>query len=135
MPLNRNDAPIDSPSLLAVVNPAFGQDIVDSDGQPFRPLLQLEADIGYVLDFYEKADTRLLTGMEATPEAVLVEAPSYDVVLFATHAAVLEERPMDSYVALAGGLLRVEDIAHEQRRLKARLVILGACETGLGAVA
>jgi CHAT domain-containing protein len=132
--LNRNDAPIDSPSLLAVVNPAFGQDIVDSDGQPFRPLLQLEADIGYVLDFYEKADTRLLTGMEATPEAVLVEAPSYDVVLFATHAAVLEERPMDSYVALAGGLLRVEDIAHEQRRLKARLVILGACETGLGAV-
>jgi CHAT domain-containing protein len=123
---------LDSPSLLAVVNPAFGTDFLDSAGHPFRPLPQLEADIEHVINFYEQV--KLLHGMKASTDVVLAEAPNYDVVMFATHAEALEENPMNSYLALAGGPLRLKDIAYDRRHLNSQLVILGACETGLGPV-
>ena len=121
------------PSLLAVVNPTFGN-LVDSNGKSFASLPQFfETDIGEITRFYDAAQTRLLEGAEASREAVMAEARSRDVILFLTHAEASEKDPYDdSYVALAGGRLRVRDIA--AYRLNARLVIFGACETGRGQV-
>ena len=117
--------------MLAVVNPAFGGNLTNSTGHPFAPLTEWQSHIKDVTQFYQKE--KILQGVHATRKKVLAEAPSYDVVLFGTHAKAVEEEPMKSYVALADSLLRVGDIARAQR-LNARLVILAACETGLGRV-
>ncbi len=120
------------PSLLAVVNPAFGN-LTDVDGKRFQQLPQFETGIGQITQFYDEAHTRLLKGKDASRAEVMAEARSRDVIMFLTHAEASEKDPYEgSYIALAGDQLRVRDIA--AHRLDARLVIFGACETGRGRV-
>ena len=80
------------PSLLAVVNPAFG---TEPGGPSFKPLPYLEANVGQVTKFYDAAHTRLLKGKDAFPDAVVAAARSRDVILFLTHAVALEKTPYD----------------------------------------
>jgi CHAT domain-containing protein len=132
--IEKEDRLANSPSLLAVLNPAFNSNVVDSNGNQFQPLDKMEEDMKYVLNLYKKDTQKPLKGKRATTEAVLAQAPNYDVVIFATHAEALEDTPMDSYMALADEKLAVEEIAKQNKRWKAKLVILGACETGGGQV-
>ena len=123
------------PKLLAVVNPKFPPELKDRSGKQFEPLDGMEAQIKYILRFYEPEMIRVreLKGSNATPEKVITEAEKFspDVILFATHAEADPKNPAASYVALAGrGKLRIEDL--DKHQLSARLVILAACETGLG---
>lgn len=55
-----------------------------------------------------------------------------DVLCLATHAKALPERPLESYIALAGERLEARRVA--ELELPARLVILAACESGAGRV-
>jgi CHAT domain-containing protein len=123
-----------NPSVLAIINPEFGPDVRDLSNQPFAQLPpQLVADAMDVLDkYYDKQVTKRLVGKEATPAAVLEQAQSPDVLLFLTHAEADENNLNGSYVALAGGKLPVSDFG--ALRLKSRLVMFGACQTGRGEV-
>lgn len=81
--------------------------------------------------------TRVLRNSEATKAGLLENLQNYNFIHFATHAFVNEENPELSGIALypdenGGGITYVSDIYNLQ--MNADLVVLGACDTGLGSV-
>src|SRR5205085_4939009 len=79
--------------------------------------------------------TRLLVGTAATEASVKAESGRYGILHFATHGLVSVDRPLASSLALAGGdgedgYLRVDEVFGMD--LRARLVVLSGCATGLG---
>lgn len=81
---------------------------------------------------------RIETGASATKSAFKKEAPESTFIHLATHGLIDEERPMDSALVLApekddDGLLTVKDIL-ELPPLKAKMVVLSACQTGRGKI-
>jgi CHAT domain-containing protein len=82
----------------------------------------------------------ILTGFSATRERVFApELLNYKILHFATHGLINEDRPELSSIALSqfddkgqnlDGLLRLQDIY--SLNLKSDLVVLSACETGIG---
>ena len=80
-------------------------------------------------------DALKLSHDEASETNVKDKASSYDVLHFATHATFDNDDPFNSSLLLASdgindGKLTVEEIY--QLKLKPSLVVLSACETGLG---
>lgn len=72
---------------------------------------------------------RVLTLRDPTVEEVLEELPSSDIVHITTHAMFRDDNPAFSRLSLKGGALFLADIL--ETRLKAQLVVLSACNTGL----
>lgn len=77
-------------------------------------------------------------GADATKAAFVQLSPHSNVIHLATHGLVNEERPMDSALVLApsgddDGLLTVKDIL-QLPQLKARLIVLSACQTARGKI-
>ncbi len=77
----------------------------------------------------------LLTGAEATEAAVKQRSSQFGILHFATHGLIAEDRPLESSLVLAegngeDGYLRVDEIFGLD--LKADLVVLSGCSTGLG---
>lgn len=72
---------------------------------------------------------KVLTGEDARFSSFLSEVPDRDLVHMACHGQFRPENPMFSSLHLADGWVTVRDIV--SRRLRARLVTLSACETGL----
>ena len=78
---------------------------------------------------------RILSGPVATRRAFIEAARSYSILHIATVGVLNKHNPAFSYVALAperdaDGRLEVRDVA--QLVIDARLVVLSACQTGLG---
>jgi CHAT domain-containing protein len=119
-------------TLLGVVNPTFGKNVVDSAGEPFTPLPITEQKFDKIARYYTDVGSNRLTGTKATKKDFLAEAYNYDVIYFATHAEAIETDPKMSYIALADDRLRVPDVL--KAKLQADLVILGACKTGRGRI-
>jgi CHAT domain-containing protein len=81
------------------------------------------------------ADTRVLIGSEATEDAFRRDAPTRRVVHLASYGILNKSNPMFSYVDLArgggeDGRLEVHEVFG--MTLRAELVVLSACQTGLG---
>jgi CHAT domain-containing protein len=82
------------------------------------------------------ARATVLVGAQATKEALKGAAPQQEIIHFATYGVLNKDNPLFSFVELApqhGGDGRLE--VHEVfgLSLNARLVVLSACQTALGA--
>lgn len=76
---------------------------------------------------------RVLRDADATREALWAHAPDADVVHLACHGRFRADNPAFSFVELGDGPLPLQEL--RELKLRARLVVLSACETGVSRLA
>jgi len=91
------------------------------------PMIEQEAD--YLQQRDGRFEMTQLVGNKATRAAVVANLSSAGLIHLASHARFVAANPVASGVRLADGWLTVREISELQ--LKARLVVLSGCETGL----
>ena len=96
------------------------------------PLPSAELEAREVSKFFE--NKLVLLGTGATKRMVVMQAPRYDLLLFSTHGEMIESDPLRSNLRFTpsqgdDGKLTVNEIFDME--VKANLVTLSACETGL----
>ena len=135
--------------LLAYGNPDFGsgpprpgtaQDVVRGldvrDGLRLTPLPNTRYEVDGIAALYPTSMSTTHLGRAATKTSVQQEnLTEYKRIHFATHAFIDERRPERSGIVLSSagqedGVLRINDIL--ALKLNADLVVLSACQTGLG---
>ena len=110
-------------------------------GFDFRPLPYSREEVNRVVALYPEGDAQAYLGAEASEERAKAIGKSTRILHFATHGRYDHRIPLNSYVALTiprelregqeNGLLQAWEI-YEDVRLDADLVVLSACESGLG---
>jgi CHAT domain-containing protein len=104
-------------------------------GDPAYNLRFAEREARGIAELYPKSGVYLRS--EATESRAVALSPNHDMLHFAVHAEFNEQDPLDSGLLLAGegkddGRLKAGEIF--SLNLKADLVVLSACETGLGTI-
>jgi CHAT domain-containing protein/tetratricopeptide (TPR) repeat protein len=127
-----SDVSGESNRLLAFGNPITKQ-ISFLGALPYA-----EKEVHSVASFFPGSTATVEVGEQATKSLFRKLAPENSVIHLATHGLIDEEHPMDSAVVLApdstdDGLLTVRDIL-QLPPLKARLIVLSACQTGRGKI-
>ena len=116
-------------SLLEIANPDLGDPKYSLPGSE-QEAKAIAATMG--------PSTEVLIRRQATAAALTQRAPKYQMLHVAAHAFVDNIDPLSSRILLAGDT--IESGAFEARRFygldlsHTRLIVLSACETGLGAV-
>jgi CHAT domain-containing protein/uncharacterized protein HemY len=133
--------------LLAFADPFYGnsaaaglvRSIYEQNGALFSPLPHAREEVTRIAALYPKTSGTTYFGAAATETALKKERLSdYRWIHFATHAVVDEKAPARSGIvlSLAGnrdgedGVLQMREILNLS--LRADLVVLSACQTGLG---
>lgn len=116
---------------LLVGNPEFG----DVEGWALPPLPGAEAEIRSVATEFASGET--LIGKAASRKAIMATLNAMQekggVAYFATHGVSDPVNPMDgSFLALAGDVLRGQQIRKLRMVYKHPLVVMSACQSGLG---
>jgi CHAT domain-containing protein len=127
----RRKAMVADEKLLAVSNPQLNHDHFDLSALP-----DAQREANEIAIFYHRR--AILTGPEATKARALVELTTCDVAQFSTHCLVEERTPWLAALVLASttadgedDLLRLNEF-NKIGLLRARLVILSACQSALG---
>lgn len=97
-----------------------------------------EKEVQNIAALFGAANAVVKIGQDADKKTFEELAPKFSDVHLATHGLVDEEHPMQSSLVLAptkgdDGLLTVKDIL-AMKELKAKLVVLSACQTGRGKI-
>jgi CHAT domain-containing protein/Tfp pilus assembly protein PilF len=134
------------PTLLALGNPALGQEAIERATRSLRdgkldPLPEAEAEVKALGQLYGAARSKVYVGAEAREDRAKAEAARAGILHFATHGILNDASPMYSHLVLApgdqngigpreDGLLEAWELT--QLDLKADLAVLSACETARG---
>lgn len=129
----------DTEELLAFAPsfPGGGAIAERSDRAVLGELFYNEAEASAVLQSF---DGRLIAQQQATKEQFLDLASQYRIYHIASHAVVDDERPNNSYIAFApsqdssANFSRLYSYEILAQSFPADLVVLSACETGIGKV-
>ena len=135
-----------TPKLLAVGNPAFSGETIAQISSAYRddtfsPLPDAEKEVNILGQLYRHSRSKVLIREQAREETVKVEAGKYSVLHFATHAILDDNSPMYSRIMLSGeaagkqedGMLEAWEFM--KLDLRAKLVVLSACQTARGRIA
>lgn len=125
-------------SVTAAILSPF-RSIESLDSMPRLPASELEAKA--ISDVFGTSNSTLRTGFSANRDGVLSGGvEDFKVLHFATHGLIDERRPEMSGILLSlyddrgnrtdGGFIRLQDVYG--LRLNSDLVVLSACETGIG---
>ncbi len=122
--------------ILIVGNPTMPE-VAPSPGKPPQQLSALPHSETEAKAIAQLFKTQALTGNSATKAAVLQRLSDARIVHFATHGLLDRTRGFGSAIAFApdrtdSGLLTAEEILH--LHLQADLVVLSACNTGMGRI-
>lgn len=124
-------------TVLAVGNPLLDERTGDTTtayrggGARLAPLPFAAAEARGIADLFSDSGADLLLGRQATVKRWLELNPTrYRYLHFAAHAQVSDRRPASTRLILAGSSLELPAI--RRLDLRAELVTLSACETGLG---
>jgi CHAT domain-containing protein/tetratricopeptide (TPR) repeat protein len=126
-----------STTHLVVADPAVPPDVARRHRLLRLPGARREAA---TIDRYSGSPVTQLAAADATEGRVRLAATSAAAVVhFAVHGVVLDDRPFDSFLALASGPGEADDGMLTAReiyawRLPASLVVLSACNSGAGPV-
>ena len=99
-------------------------------GVPDAAIPQVVGEIAALESSFD--ESVVLAGAAATEDAFRQHAPQADVIHLASHAVFRQDNPLFSAIRLADGWLSLYDLYN--LRLRASLVTLSACETGLNTV-
>lgn len=141
----------DEAHLLALANPALGNPLnvasihkVGSSsplmGALWEPLPAATKQVQELRDLYTPKDSLILTGEAAREDTFKKRAGNFDILHFATHGVINSRAPLYSYLLMSqedlapgqDGLLEAWELM--QMKLRARLAVLSACETGRGQI-
>ena len=123
---------------LFVSNPAYPK----GTKWHFPDLPGAQNEVAEIVQILDAAsyETEVIGGQDATQKNILMNVCGYDILYFATHGIADPENPLDgSFLVLSGSggdsafltAREIQDI-RLKCQLKARLVVLSACQTGLG---
>ncbi|NQE36837.1 CHAT domain-containing protein [Microcoleus asticus] len=133
--------PLANSKILAVGNPIMPM-VPDHDGVKIelQPLPGAEAEVKSIVQLFLnlKQQYTLLIGPKATETNVKQLAQSHNIVHLATHGIAYGSDPLASLVAFSptdyeNGLLTAREVI-QSSSLPADLVVLSACQTGLGRI-
>ncbi|MEG4453344.1 CHAT domain-containing tetratricopeptide repeat protein [Microcoleus sp. N9_A1] len=132
-------ATLDQSKILVVGNPVMPK-VTTQQGYEItlNPLPGSEQEARSIGEFLGVREHKLLIGAEATEASVKTLALNHNILHLATHGFAYTEDPLASFVALSptqteNGLLTAREVA-SNALLPADLVVLSACQTGLGRI-
>ena len=101
-----------------------------SSACPIRSIPHVQGEVAALERLF--GPSVVLTGESATEQAFRQHAPRADVIHLASHAVFREDNPLFSAIRLSDSWLSLYDL--HSLRLRAWLVTLSACQTGVNAV-